>query len=52
MTALRSAGRDVPSGAAARLPTPLPGDPRLSRLSLNQRTTANWTLREAIDGAL
>jgi sugar phosphate isomerase/epimerase len=32
--------------------TPAPGDPRLARLSLNQRTTANWTLREAIDGTL
>lgn len=42
---------DVPSGAPARVPTPSPGDPRLSRLSLNQRTTARWTLREAIDGA-
>ena len=27
-------------------------DPRLSRLSLNQRTTAGWSLREAIDGCL
>lgn len=27
-------------------------DPRLARLSLNQRTTANWSLREAIDGAV
>jgi len=27
-------------------------DPRLARLSLNQRTTARWTLREAIDGCL
>ena len=29
-----------------------PGDPRLARLSLNQRTTAEWSLREAIDGAV
>jgi sugar phosphate isomerase/epimerase len=43
---------DVPSGAPARIPTPSPGDPRLARLSLNQRTTANWTLREAIDGCV
>ncbi|CAM03907.1 sugar phosphate isomerase/epimerase [Saccharopolyspora erythraea NRRL 2338] len=42
--------RDVPSGAAARVSTPEPGDPRLARLSLNQRTTANWSLREAVDG--
>lgn len=27
-------------------------DPALARLSLNQRTTAEWTLREAIDGTL
>ncbi len=43
---------DVPSGLAARVPTPAPGDARLARLSLNQRTTARWTLREAIDGAV
>lgn len=43
---------DVPNGRPASLPTPEPGDPRLSRLSLNQRTTANWSLREAIDGSL
>jgi sugar phosphate isomerase/epimerase len=27
-------------------------DPRLARLSLNQRTTARWSLREAIDGCV
>lgn len=43
---------DVPSGAPARVPTPGPGDPRLARLSLNQRTTAGWSLRQAIDGAV
>lgn len=43
---------DVPSGVAARVPTPEPGDPRLARLSLNQRTTAHWSLREAIDGCV
>lgn len=43
---------DVPSGAPARVPTPQPGDPRLARLSLNQRTTANWSVREAIDGCV
>jgi sugar phosphate isomerase/epimerase len=42
---------DVPSGSPARVETPAPGDPRLARLSLNQRTTANWSLREAVDGA-
>jgi sugar phosphate isomerase/epimerase len=42
---------DVPSGSPARVETPAPGDPRLARLSLNQRTTANWSLREAVQGA-
>lgn len=42
---------DVPSGSPASVDTPAPGDPRLARLSLNQRTTANWNLREAVDGA-
>jgi sugar phosphate isomerase/epimerase len=28
------------------------GDPRLARLSLNQRTCASWSLREAIDGCV
>ncbi|HLU57312.1 MAG TPA: sugar phosphate isomerase/epimerase family protein [Pseudonocardia sp.] len=46
MTAL-----DVPSGTPARVDTPAPGDARLARLSLNQRTTANWSLREAVEGA-
>lgn len=32
--------------------SPEPGDHRLGRLSLNQRTTAEWSLREAIDGAV
>jgi sugar phosphate isomerase/epimerase len=43
---------DVPSGRPARIETPAPGDPRLARLSLNQRTTARWPLRAAIDGAV
>ena len=51
-TTLRPPPLDVPSGAPARVPTPVPGDPRLARLSLNQRTTARWSLREAIDGAV
>lgn len=32
--------------------SPEPVDPRLGRLSLNQRTTAEWSLREAIDGTV
>lgn len=43
---------DQPSGAPARVPTPLPGDPRLARLSLNQRTTAEWSLAEAVEGCV
>ena len=43
---------DVPSGRAATVDTPAPGDPRLARLSLNQRTTAGWSLRDAIDGTV
>lgn len=42
---------DVPSGASARTPTPAPDDHRLARLSLNQRTTAKWSLRDVLDGA-
>jgi sugar phosphate isomerase/epimerase len=45
-------GLDIPSGIPAHVDTPAPGDPRLARLSLNQRTTANWNLREAVDGAV
>ena len=54
MTAERLVERaiDVPSGNPARTETPAPGDPRLARLSLNQRTTANWSLPEAVDGAV
>lgn len=32
--------------------SPEPVDPRLGRLSLNQRTTAEWSLRAAIDGTV
>lgn len=43
---------DVPSGAAPRVDTPAPGDPRLARLSLNQKTVDGWSLREAVDGCV
>lgn len=43
---------DVPSGRPATIETPSPGDARLARLSLNQRTTAGWSLREAINGCM
>ncbi len=46
------AALDLPSGLPARVATPAPGDRRLSRLSLNQRTVASWSLREAIDGCV
>lgn len=49
---MSSALVDVPSGRTARSPTPLPGDPRLARLSLNQRTTAEWSLWQAIEGCV
>jgi sugar phosphate isomerase/epimerase len=41
---------DVPSGLPARVRTPAPGDPRLARLSLNQKTTERWPLRATIEG--
>lgn len=41
---------DVPSGSVPAVATPEAGDKRLSRLSLNQRTTANWPLDQAIAG--
>jgi len=41
---------DIPSGRPAETPTPSPGDPRLARLSLNQMTTRNWTVAEAVAG--
>jgi sugar phosphate isomerase/epimerase len=43
---------DLPSGLPARIETPRPGDPRLARLSLNQRTVAGWSLAEAVAGTL
>jgi sugar phosphate isomerase/epimerase len=52
MTGVATTAVDVPSGTPARVPTPAPGDPRLARLSLNQRTTARWSLREAVDGCV
>lgn len=41
---------DVPSGRPAAMPTPGPGDPRLGRLSLNQKTIDRWSVAEAVDG--
>jgi len=40
---------DVPSGAAARIPTPGPDDPRLARLSLNQWTTRRLSVEQVVD---
>jgi sugar phosphate isomerase/epimerase len=43
---------DVPSGRPASVPTPAPGDPRLGRLALNQKTTDRWSVAEAVDGCV
>ncbi|SJZ35382.1 Sugar phosphate isomerase/epimerase [Marinactinospora thermotolerans DSM 45154] len=43
---------DVPSGLPAAISTPAPGDPRLSRLSLNQKTVDRWGVREVVHGCL
>jgi sugar phosphate isomerase/epimerase len=43
---------DVPSGLPAQLATPPPGDPRLARLSLNQRTIPRWSVGDAVEGCL
>jgi sugar phosphate isomerase/epimerase len=40
---------DVPSGAAARIPTPQPSDPRLARLSLNQWTTRRLSVQQVVE---
>jgi len=41
---------DVPSGLPATRRTPLPGDPVLERLSLNQKTTPSWDLPSLVEG--
>ena len=43
---------DLPSGRPAQVQTPLPGDPRLGRLSLNQATVKYWNLSQAVEGCL
>lgn len=43
---------DLPSGRPAGVATPLPGDPALARLSLNQATVKYWNLVQAVDGCL
>lgn len=43
---------DVPSGRPASIPTPSPDDPRLARLSLNQRTITAWSVPETIDACV
>jgi sugar phosphate isomerase/epimerase len=40
---------DVPSGRPAAVATPAPGDPRLSRLSLNQRTVQRLGVPAAVE---
>jgi sugar phosphate isomerase/epimerase len=43
---------DLPAGTPARVATPAPGDPRLARLSLNQKTVDSWSLKDAVAGCL
>ncbi|GCE02447.1 3-dehydroshikimate dehydratase [Embleya hyalina] len=43
---------DVPSGRPAGVPTPAVGDARLARLALNQWTTREWSLHEAVEGCV
>lgn len=52
MTVQERAALDVPSAAPARVPTPPPGDARLARLSLNQKTVDRWSLRRAVEGSV
>lgn len=52
MTIPTHADVDVPSLQPARVETPPPGDDRLRRFALNQRTTAQWDVRQVVDGAL
>jgi sugar phosphate isomerase/epimerase len=49
---LTAPGVDLPSGAPARVATPAPNDPRLARLSLNQKTVDSWSLRDAVAGCV
>ena len=42
---------DVPSGRPASA-TPTPDDPRLARLSFNQRTIRAWSVREAVEACV
>jgi len=43
---------DVPSGTPATCATPTPGDERLARLSLNQKTIDRWSVQEAVEGCV
>jgi len=43
---------DVRGGGHATDLTPRPGDARLARLSLNQKTTPRWTVAEAVEGCV
>jgi len=52
VTTVEDVAVDVPSGEPARVATPAPGDPRLARLSLNQKTVDGWSLREAVEGCV
>lgn len=43
---------DVPSGRPATVPTPEPGDARLRRFSLNQKTIDRWSVVDAVAGCV
>lgn len=43
---------DVPSMRPAVIETPVPGDPRLARLSLNQETIRAWSVREVVEACV
>ena len=47
-----TAAVDLPSGSPARVETPAPGDPRLARLSLNQKTVDGWSVPDAVAGCV
>lgn len=48
MTSVEDVVLDVPSGRPAVVATPEPGDPRLARLSLNQRTVPSWDVPQVV----
>lgn len=43
---------DVPSGRVPSVDTPDPRDPRITRVSLNQKTTDGWALEDLVAGCV